>query len=199
MRSMFILCHDLRNQIHVYLQNKWKHRYVFETDAVAADAFSGIVVKCHKLAICTRLRSKLKHSSIAAPIDVRRKNMDDTVVHSSACGSYFSHLQLFKLNDWFETNATYIECVYVFRELEPSFPPKAIKQPSTSISSCVDLFLFVAKKNICISILCYVYAGLKQIHFTFESPSLQLVPKNYVWHWNVHQLTTRKKHQSKAI
>lgn len=99
--------------IHIYRQNKWKNRYVpagADDDScvdVAADCVaSAIVVKCHKLVVCTRPRSKLKHSSTAAPTDVRRKNIDDTFVHSSACGSYFST---------------------VFKDDAPSLPPNTYK------------------------------------------------------------------------
>lgn len=81
-------------------------------------AFSGMLDKCHKFVVCTKPRSKLKHSNTAAPIELRLVTILLTMVHLFNCGSYFS--TEFKL------------------EL-PSFPPSANRFESISTTSWVDL------------------------------------------------------------
>lgn len=51
---------------------------------------SGIPFKCHKFVVCTRPRSKLKHSKTAAPTELRLVTMLLTMVHLFDCVSYFS-------------------------------------------------------------------------------------------------------------
>lgn len=89
--------------LNYYRQNIWKSRYVgtdedsggvvvvlFVVVLVVFDAeFSGMV-KCHKFVVCTSPLSKLKHSSTAAPIELRRVTMLLIMVHLLSCGSYFS-------------------------------------------------------------------------------------------------------------
>lgn len=79
---------------------------------------SGMLFKGHKFVVCTRPRSKLKHSRTAAPTELRRVTMLLTMVHLFNCVSYFST----EFND----------------EL-PSLPPSAYKKLSISTTSCVDL------------------------------------------------------------
>lgn len=78
---------------------------------------SGMVVNGHKLVVCTRPRSKLKHSKTAAPTELLLVTIDDTMVHLFCSGSYFST---------------------EFNDEDPSLPPRAYKNPSTSITSWVD-------------------------------------------------------------
>lgn len=89
-----------------------------EPFVMAEFVFSAILDKRHKFVVCTKPRSKLKHSKIAAPIELRRVTIDETIVHLFNCGSYFST----EFND----------------EL-PSFPPNAYNRLSIWTTSCVDL------------------------------------------------------------
>lgn len=96
--------------------------------AIAADAAAAaetatvslIVAMGHKFVVCISPRSRLKHSSTDAPTELRRVTIDDTIVHLFNFGSYFST---------------------EFNDDEPSFPPRAYRHPSTSMTSCVDLNL----------------------------------------------------------
>lgn len=72
--------------------------------AAATAAVSAMLGKCHKFVVCTRPRSKLKHSRTEAPTELRRVTIDDTIAHLSVLGSYFST---------------------EFSDEEPSFPPSA--------------------------------------------------------------------------
>lgn len=85
-----------------------------------------MVVKCHKLVVCTSPLSKLKHSNTVAPTELRRVTIDETIDHLFNCGSNFST---------------------EFNDDEPSLPPNAYKKPSTSITSCVDLNNNIDKKK----------------------------------------------------
>lgn len=92
----------------------------FTVPLVIVDEFelSVILDKRHKFVVCTIPRSKFIHSNMAAPIELRRVTIDETIVHSFNCGSYFSA----EFND----------------EL-PSLPPKAYRILSLGTTSCVDL------------------------------------------------------------
>lgn len=80
--------------------------------------FSTMGAKGHKFVVCTNPRSILKHSNTDAPTELRRVTIDDTIVHLFVFGSNFST---------------------EFNDDEPSLPPRAYRQPSTSTTSCVDL------------------------------------------------------------
>lgn len=86
--------------------------------AVVELEFSAMLDKRHKFVVCTNPRSKLKHSKMDAPIELRRVTIDDTIAHLFVDGSYFST----EFND----------------EL-PSLPPNAYNISSIGTTSCVDL------------------------------------------------------------
>lgn len=162
-----------------YRQNSWKNRvcYVFGTDDDNSGLvvlplllwFSGTLVKCHKFVVCTKPRSKLKHSKTAAPIELRRVTMLFTTVHLFNCGSNFST---------------------EFSDELPSFPPSAYKFLSISTTSCVDLQKKKNKKMVQLKLPvnfgCASHSMSIFICHTVLNASLWWAPTHCVAHWIVH-------------
>lgn len=86
----------------------------FSVAAIADATDSAIEDKGHKFVVCTRLRSKWKQSRTDAPTELLLVAMDVTIVH------------LFRFVSYFSTE---------LRDDEPSLPPIAYKNPSTSTTS----------------------------------------------------------------
>lgn len=148
-------------------------RFGLMVDPLLAVAASSLVdAKRHKFVVLTSPLSRLKQSSTEAPIELRRVTIDETIVHLSSCGSYFST----ELSDD-----------------EPSLPPSAYRKPSTSMTSCVDLqngYEYTMSENYFVRYVINIW-----VEVTFANASVQWAPMYCGEDWNVRRYSCTLCHQ----